>query len=102
MSQQNYIEEHFKYKTEHYDIDKDWLQYSMSIDNNPFGSINISILEKDQPVHTALTLWFDRKTTLKIINDLIERLVNYPEDQKERIQGNLDCCCKSRINREAE
>lgn len=98
----NYIEKTFKYKTEHYDIDKDWLQYSMYVDHNPFGSISISILEKNQPIHTALSLSFDRKTTLKIINDLIECLANYPEDQKERIQKNLDCCCKSRIDREAE
>ncbi|GEM_PF-6444146 len=102
MSMPDYIEQFFKYKTEHYDIDEDWLQYSISIDRNPFGSINISILEKDQPIHTALTLWFDRKTTLKIINNLIECLANYPEDQKERIQRNLDCCCKSRIDKEAE
>ncbi len=98
----NYIEKFFKYKTEHYNVDQDWLQYSISIDRNPFGSVNISILEKDQPIHTALTLWFDRKTTLEIINNLIECLANYPEDQKERIQNNLDCCCQSRINMEAE
>ena len=102
MLMSDYIEKIFKYKTEHYDIDQDWLQYSISIDRNPFGSINISILEKDQPIHTALTLWFDRKTTLKIINNLVECLSNYPEDQKERIQRNLDCCCKSRIDREAK
>jgi len=102
MSNSDHIEKYFKYKTEHYDTDQDWLQYSISIDRNPFGSVNISILEKDQPIHTALTLWFDRKTTLKIINNLIECLANYPEDQKERIQRNLDCCCRSRIDREAE
>lgn len=98
----DYIERFFKYRTEHYDIDEDWSQYSISIDRNPFESINISIFEKDQPIHTALTLWFDRKTTLKIVNDLIECLANYPEDQKERMQRDLDCCCKSRIDREAE
>jgi len=102
MSQQKFIEEHFKYKTEHYDLDQDNIQHRISIDNNAFGSICIEILEKNQPIHTVLRLWLDRKTTVEIINKLIKCLADYPEDQKARIQNGFDCSCKTRIEHEAK
>jgi len=99
---QDVIDRYFKYKTEEYDIDQDEIQHRISIDNNSFGSICIEVLEKDKPIHTSLKLWFDRKTSLDIINKLIKCLADYPEDQKARIQNGFDCSCKTRIEHEAK
>ena len=97
----DYKEKNFKYKTEHYDIDEDWTPYRIGIDNNDFGSICIDVLQKDKSIDTTLRLWFDRKTSIAIVNNIIECLANYPNDQKHRLNMGLDCSCKTRIDQDA-